>query len=282
MNAKSTPPTPRVKDWLVSAKKSLTEKNIRTASLDSELILMHAINETRAYIIAHDDQILSKSQVKTADKMLQKRANYYPIAYILGKKEFYGRDYIVNKNTLIPRPESEDIIDVLKQILLPTTSHLPPTKLIDVGTGSGCLGITAKLEFPNIQVELIDISKKSLDVAAKNAANLKADVKISRNNLLNSRKTKANIIIANLPYVDRNWRRSPETNFEPKRALFAENNGLELIQKLIKQASKAQNYQDILLIESDPCQHKNIIEFAENQSYKYEKIQNYIILFSKL
>src|SRR5680860_1045854 len=87
------------------------------------------------------------------------------MAYIVGHKEFYGREFIITPAILIPRPESEDIITVLKKLLSSTTYHLLPTRLVDVGTGCGCLGITAKLEFPSLDVSIIDISTDALKVA---------------------------------------------------------------------------------------------------------------------
>lgn len=280
MNAKLMPLTPKIKDWLAAAKKTLIEKDIKTAGLDSELILAHILNKTRTYLYAHDDQILSKSQVKLANKFIRLRTGNYPIAYILGKKEFYGREFIVNKNTLIPRPESEDIIEILKT-LIPHLS-IPNSQLLDIGTGSGCLGITAKLEISKLNVELIDISKKALKIANKNATNLDAKIKITNSNLLSKVKSSPEIIIANLPYVDKTWQRSPETDFEPNLALFANNHGLEIIQKLIIQASNIQKTKSYLIIEADPCQHAELIEYAKKYSYKVQDIKNYILLFSKI
>lgn len=213
--------------------------------------------------------------------MLEKRLNRMPVAYITGTKEFYGRRFIVTPSVLIPRPESETIIDLLRQILATNLSTSSP-QLIDVGTGSGCLGITAKLEFPFFDVTLSDISEKALSIARLNAKNHKAMVDILKSDLLQKYKNKPDIIVANLPYVDAKWKRSPETNFEPDLALFANNHGLSIVKKIIVQASKIQNAGNYLIIEADPIQHKSLIEYAKKYHFKKEYLENYVIGFKKL
>src|SRR5680860_760663 len=176
MNANSLPLTPAFNQWLTDASVRLSEVLVPSANLDAEIILAHAIQKDRTYLHAHPEQIISATQLDTANAMLSQRLNRVPIAYIIGYKEFYGRQFITTPAVLIPRPESETIIDLLKEILPPTTYHLPPTKLVDIGTGSGNLGITAKLEFPNIDVTLTDISTDALKIAAENGAKLSADI----------------------------------------------------------------------------------------------------------
>ena len=206
--------------------------------------------------------------------MISQRVNRIPIAYIIGHKEFYGRNFNVNENTLIPRPESETIIDILKKIYSKKT-----TKLIDVGTGSGCLGITAKIEYPALEVTLIDISQQALQTAVLNAKALAARITALQSDLLANYTKKADIIIANLPYVDRTWDRSPETNHEPSLALFADDNGKDLIKKLIVQSTSKISDGGYLIIEADPFQHGDLIKFAANKSYTLFMQQDYIVAF---
>lgn len=208
--------------------------------------------------------------------MIKMRQNRVPLAYIIGKKEFYGREFLVNESVLIPRPESENIINILKSLNI---NQYP--KLIDVGTGSGCLGITAKLECPNLQVTLIDISSDALRVAKANARFFKAKVEIIESNLLDEYNNKPDIIIANLPYVDSEWETSPETKFEPSQALFADDHGLALIKKLIQKASAIQISGSYMILEADPTQHDRIIDYATNMSYKPHREEDYILSFQK-
>ena len=132
----------------------------------------------------------------------------------------------MSPQVLVPRPESEAIIELLKELGV-------SGKLLDIGTGSGCLGITAKLEIPKLNVILSDIIQPALRVARQNAEKFQADVALIKSNLLRAVPGKFDIIIANLPYVDRSWQRSPETNHEPALALFAKDEGLALIYQLI-------------------------------------------------
>ncbi len=279
MNANSLPPTPAFKDWVSDATRRLIEVLVPSANLDAEIILSHAIQKDRTYLHAHPEQIISAEQFEIANKMLTQRLNRVPIAYIIGYKEFYGRKFITTPAVLIPRPESETVIELLKKFLLPTTYDPLPTKLVDIGTGSGCLGITAKLEFPSLNVIITDISADTLQVATLNAKALQANLTTLQSDLLDNYTEKADIIIANLPYVDKVWERSTETNYEPDLALFANNHGLALIEKLITQSTDCLLPGGYMLLEADPVQHETIINFAIKKGFRLINQQNYIIAF---
>jgi release factor glutamine methyltransferase len=283
MNANLPLKAPAIKDWLQDAANQLAEVGISSAKLDAEIILAHTLRQNRTYLHAHDDELLSARQLEIADARLQLRLDRTPIAYIVGHKEFYGRLFKVNPATLIPRPESETIITLLKELTAQTTIQLAgtPKRLVDVGTGTGCLGITAKLEVPELEVTLVDISRQALKVAETNATALHADVAITRSDLLLEYPFVADYIIANLPYVDSIWERSPETNYEPSLALFADDEGLALINKLIDQSPSRLSAGGYLLLEADPRQHDAIIKYAKRQQFSLCKIQDYIILLQK-
>lgn len=277
MNANSTLPTPVVKDWLKAATVELTANDIPSASLDAEVILMSTLGVNKTFLHAHPDQELNDDQITRANQKLDQRLKRVPIAYIIGHKEFYGRDFLVTPATLIPRPESEDIINSLKEI---ASSNPGLTNLVDVGTGSGCLGISAKLELPFLDVTLIDFSPSALEIAGKNARKLSADVTLVESDLLsNYNGKKIDIIIANLPYVNPSWTRSPETDHEPSSALFAEDNGQALIKKLIEQSVEYINPNGFLIIEADPEQHNSLIEYADKYSYEPTDRTGYILTF---
>jgi release factor glutamine methyltransferase len=267
MNANSLPQTQAIKDWLTIASRQLSDIEVPSASLDAEIILAHAFERDRIYLHTHPEQIISVPQLQIANYGLKERLQRIPIAYIIGHKEFYGREFITTPAVLIPRPESEAVIELLGQILQPMANQQQSIKLIDVGTGSGCLGITAKLEFSNLGVTLADISQIALDIAQKNAIRLSAEVNIIQSDLLQNCIEKPDIIIANLPYVDHNWERSIETNYEPDLALFADNHGLELIERLITQADRLFLQSGHIIIEADPTQHESLIEFASKKSF---------------
>lgn len=293
MNANSMLPTPAIKDphydgglpllrdWLNDASHQLTKIGISSSALDAEIILADALQKDRTYLHAHPEQIINHNQVKIANHNLESRLKRMPIAYIIGHKEFYGHKFKVSPDTLIPRPESETIIELLADIL-ENNPRDQPVKLVDVGTGSGCLGITAKLEFPNINVTLLDISNQALVIAMQNAKNLSANVEIIQGNLLRDYPIKIDILIANLPYVDRLWDRSPETNYEPSLALFADNHGLDIIEKLILQTNDNLVIGGYLILEADPEQHHILIKFAKKHFLELLKQEGYIIVFKKL
>ena len=264
-----------ISDWLKTATKSLKNIGISSARLDAELILANTLRKNRTYLHAHLDEELDPRRFDIANARLDLRLDRVPIAYILGYKEFYGRRFTVSPSVLIPRPESEDLISLFLEL---TASEIAEKVLIDVGTGSGCLGITAKLERSNLSVILSDISKPALNIAEKNANALNADVHIQQQSLLNGQLKPVDYIFANLPYVDKNWDVSPELQYEPDIALFAEDEGLKLILQLISQAPRCLTPEGLLFIEADPQQHNRIIDEAVKNGFVKERVLNYILV----
>ncbi len=264
-----------ISEWLKIATKSLKTANIPSARLDAELILANTLRKNRTYLHAHLDEEIDPRRFDIANARLNLRLDRVPIAYILGYKEFYGRRFTVSPSVLIPRPESEDLISLFLEL---TASEIAEKVLIDVGTGSGCLGITAKLERSNLSVILSDISKPALNITEKNANALNADVHIQQQSLLNGQLRPVDYIFANLPYVDKNWDVSPELQYEPDIALFAEDEGLKLILKLISQTPRYLTSEGLLFIEADPQQHNRIIDEAMKNGFVKERVLNYILV----
>ena len=264
-----------ISEWLKIATKSLKIANIPSARLDAELILANTLRKNRTYLHAHLDEEIDPRRFDIANARLDLRLDRVPIAYILGYKEFYGRKFTVSPSVLIPRPESEDLISLFLEL---TVSEIAEKVLIDVGAGSGCLGITAKLERNNLSVILSDISKPALNIAEKNANALNADVHIQQQSLLNGQLKPVDYIFANLPYVDKSWDVSPELQYEPDIALFAEDEGLKLILQLISQAPRCLTPEGLLFIEADPQQHNRIIDEAMKNGFVKERVLNYILV----
>ena len=264
-----------ISEWLKIAAKSLKTANIPSARLDAELILANTLRKNRTYLHAHLDEEIDPRRFDIANARLDLRLDRVPIAYILGYKEFYGRKFTVSPSVLIPRPESEDLISLFLEL---TASEIVEKVLIDVGTGSGCLGITAKLERSNLSVILSDISKPALNIAEKNANALNVDVHIQQQSLLNGQLKPVDYIFANLPYVDKNWDVSPELQYEPDIALFAEDEGLKLILQLISQVPRCLTSEGLLFIEADPQQHNRIIDEAMKNGFVKERVLNYILV----
>ena len=262
-----------VRDWLLNATWQLKAVGIESAHLDAELLLSFVTRLDRAKLLAYPEQALDKAQLNRLARLLTRRLHREPLAYILHEKEFYGRIFYVNKHVLIPRAESEAFISQLRSLTL--TSG---TQLIDIGTGSGCLAITAALEFPDLRVEGWDIDTKTLSVARKNARNLDAKVRFKHRDLRKSvsRKT-ADVVIANLPYVDPDWQHSPETAYEPAVALFAEDHGLSLIKDLLTDSPlKKRGY---LLLEADTRQHQELVTEATRHAFTLLGQEGLILTF---
>jgi len=282
MNENSQPKAPAISSWIHEATIQLVGVGIGSAKLDAEIILGHTLRKSRTFLHAHSDELLTPRQLEIAEARLRLRLDRTPIAYIIGHKEFYGRLFRVTPATLIPRPESETMIELLKELLPKNETFFKAhSRLIDVGTGSGCLGITAKLELPWLDVTLSDTSRHALKVAKANADYLEADVSLLQSDLLADYPFSPNIILANLPYVDTSWERSPETAYEPDQALFAAEEGLHFVYKLITQASLRMQPHGFLLLEADPRQHPALIAHAKIHEFDLCKTRGFIVALQK-
>lgn len=281
MNENLPPQLPDISQWLRQAASELKYAGISSPRLDAEIILAHTLRKSRTYLHAHLDEPIDPRHRDIADARLALRLDHTPVAYIIGHKEFYGRPFKVTPATLVPRPESETMITMLHELAPPPVAILgaPKKRLVDVGTGTGCLGITAKLEFPDLEVTLCDSSRHALAVAQANAELLYAEVSVLRSNLLSAYPLTADYMLANLPYVDESWQRSPETNYEPAEALFAGDGGCDLIEKLLDQAPNKLSPNGYLFIEADPRQHGRLIHYAKNRGFDLVEARGFILCF---
>lgn len=266
-------PALKTEQWLAKASQDLKELS-STPRLDAELILGLVLNCSRSHLHAHPEQALSSDELKKAQELLNLRKDHYPIAYILGKKEFYGRDFQVSEAVLIPRPETEELISIVLQIC--QKNKLQSPQILDVGTGSGAIGLTLACELKECgaQATLSDISPSALGICRHNQEALKiVNTKIVQSDLLEKINQKYDIIVANLPYVDPSWEVGLELKHEPQNALFAEQGGLFLIDKLIDQivAKNTLKAGGVLVLESDPEQHQAIKNSTESSGY-FQKI----------
>lgn len=276
MDDKST-----INTWLTYASQQLVKASITSARLDAELILTHTLRKGRTYIHSHGDEEIDIRYRDILDTRLALRLDRVPLAYIIGHKEFYGHRFKVTPSTLVPRPESEVMIDLLKEAMgQPQLALSQETrKLVDVGTGSGCLGISAKLEFPELDVTLLDTSRHALNIAEENAKRLSAEVTTLRSDLLQSYPFKADFILANLPYVGDGWEVSPETEYEPRDALYANNDGLALIYRLLGETPSRLAVGGTIFIEADLRQHEAITSFAKKHGFSLGESRGLILVF---
>lgn len=252
-------------------------RNCSLPPLDAELILSHVLNKPREYLLIHPESKLTTVQIAKFRKLIKRRVKGEPIAYLLGKKEFYGLEFAVNKNVLVPRPETELLVELAVKNIIDTKNKIPDT-VIDVGTGSGNIIISIVKNIPaNIRGKIdfyaSDISEKALNIAKKNAHKHKTEKFITfiKSDLLKfalKKKLKGNIlIVANLPYVmEKIYRRNKKgLIYEPKQALFSRRNGLEHYTRLIAEIRKLRS----------SCQFKHIsvlFEISPEQKRAISKI----------
>lgn len=284
MNVNSQQKAQTISQWIQLASADLSSIGIESSLLDAELILAHTLRKPRTYLHAHGDDILEGQREEIANARLGLRIERTPIAYIVGHKEFYGRRFKTTPAALIPRVESETIIDILGDIIKSNNINKDDKKkLVDVGTGTGCLGITAKLEWlDQLEVTLTDISLQALNLARENSTKLGANVTILKMDLLKGWSQPTDIVIANLPYVDESWKVSPEATKEPSIALYSTKSGLSHIFQLMGQAKNILTSSGYLILEADIRQHDEINKYAEKNGFYLDTQQGYICCFKKI
>lgn len=261
-----------IDNWLRSATKKLADSQILTARLDSLVLLEDCLSIDRAHILARPEQILSAEHIKWLDERLERRAKHEPLAYIREKCEFYGRTFFVDEHVLVPRPETEPIIDFMKKLPAPGS-----IRVADIGSGSGCIGITVALELPNAIVDLYDIDSSTFNVSKHNAEAYKADVSFHTGNLLQDLVENYDVIIANLPYVPDGKPENVDVYFEPSHALFAGNDGLDLYREFWRQLHNLQHKPQYILTESRPkYQQPTLVELAMTAGYKLASTDDFI------
>ena len=256
-----------ITEWLRQSQSEFSNASIETARLDSLVLLSDELGHDKAWVLAHSEYCIQGSVLKKLNTKIAQRSKHIPLAYIRGKCEFYGREFMVDKHVLVPRPESESMIDLLKRVVGPESR----TTIIDVGTGSGCLAITAKLELPNRTVVALDISHECLRVAKQNATKLVADITFLESDLLNSMqdsrfKIQDSILLANLPYVPNDYPINNAATHEPTLALFGDSDGLELFRKLFSEAKELGAR--CIVTESLTEQHAQLAQIARNNSFR--------------
>lgn len=232
--------------------------------LDAEVLLSNVIKQSREFFYTHPEQKLTSVQQKKFDDLVSKRSKGVPVAYLVNSKEFYGFDFFVNENVLIPRPETELLIDEVKNL------YKKGFKIADIGTGSGCIAITLS-KILDIEVLATDLSKEALKIAKINAKRLKSKVKFFQGNLLEPIiKQEVDIIVANLPYGDKTvWKKRSSLDtigleFEPEMALYSTQNGcghFEILFNQIKQNNITTKY---ILLEMDSNQERKVTDIIRN------------------
>ena len=213
--------------------KALKEKKIKSHILDSELILSKILRISREKILVSSDKKLKNTHVLSFNKLLKRRLHSEPIAYILKRKEFFSKNFYVNKNTLIPRPDTELLVEKILKVNKKKNPYI-----LDIGTGSGCIILSLLQNIENSRGVAIDISKKALDLAKKNAQKMKLNKKCKfvHKPIEKIYGYKFDLIVSNPPYIPVSQIKNLSKDikqFEPRNALDGGNDGLDVIKKVI-------------------------------------------------
>ena len=233
----------------------LQEKGISAPRLESELLLAHARNCQRIHLYADFDAPLSDDERARMREMVKRRATREPLAYITGHREFYGREFEIEQGVLVPRPETESLIDVCLESLPPASE----AHICEIGVGSGCISVTLALQRPQLQMTATDISETALSCAVRNVAKYSLDrrVTIQRANLFPDTNHLFDGIVSNPPYVtdEELSGLEPEVSVhEPQEALIAGEDGLDCLRAIIGGASGVLKPDGWIVLEMDPSQ----------------------------
>jgi release factor glutamine methyltransferase len=275
MNANSS----TANQWLKTATDQLLAAEVETARLDALVLLSDVTGKDRTHLLAHPELELTNEQENTFKTILSRREQHEPLAYIRGKVEFYGREFEVGKYVLVPRPESESMLELLSEY-----GDIPT--IIDVGTGSGALAISAALARPNSQVYAVDIDPECLKVARQNAKKHDVSVQLIEGDLLRglaiNELASPIVILANLPYVPDDYSINTAASHEPKLALFGGRDGLDLYRIMFDQLREYEDTEIIVFTESLESQHQALLGIAIDHGFVPGKTIGLIQTFTYL
>jgi release factor glutamine methyltransferase len=230
-----------LRETLTSAINRLAAAQVPSPRLNAELLLMFVLNCDRAYFHAHPERPLTPQESQFYDAALAKRASGIPAQYITGHQELWGLDFIVSPAVLIPRPETEHVIEA---VLARVGRTLLSANIVDIGTGSGCIAISLAKELPAAEIHATDISKAALEIASANAVRLgQSRIQFHESDLFSKLKIRNfDFVVSNPPYVGESENDQVQLEVrkhEPRTAVFAGPTGLEIIERLIPQARTA-------------------------------------------
>jgi release factor glutamine methyltransferase len=246
----------------------LKNKSILSAQLDTEILMAKALGKSREYIILNHNQVLDIKNLNYFKKLVNERATKKPIAYLLNKKFFWKDEFYVDKNTLIPRPDTEIIIEQILKV----TKNKNYLQILDIGVGSGCILLSVLKERKNFYGIGIDISKNSLEISKLNAQKLLVSerVKFYESGVDKFVKGKYDLIVSNPPYIKNSnlkYLESDVLNFEPKLALDGGIDGLSVIRKVINKSSDLLKKNGKFILEIGFDQKNKVIKLLNKRGF---------------
>jgi len=274
-----------IADWLTHTTQKLQAAGIETARLDSLVLLEDCLQMDRARILGHPEVALRSNQQDALDALVARREGHEPLAYIRGHAEFYGRQFSVNNHVLVPRPETEMIIEKLLTLKLATGCVL-----VDVGTGCGAIAVTAKIELPTHRVLASDIDQECLGIARSNADRHSADIECLLGDLLEPLRGIDHgkdpnidmdnfVLLCNLPYVPDDHEINDAAQHEPGLALFSGSDGLNHYRKLFGQLDILASKPNYILTESLPEQHEELRAVGRASGYREFDSADFVQVF---
>ncbi len=250
----------------------LRENKILSHILDSEILLSKVLNKPREKILINLDQEINKKNISIFKKYLMRRSKKEPIAYILKEKEFFSKKFYVNKNTLIPRPETEILIEKLIKIF-----RKKRISILDIGTGSGCIIISLIINLNDSIGEGIDISKKAIKIARKNASKYQIlnRIKFKTKSVDHLFGKRFDLIVSNPPYIEKKEIKNLSEDikrFEPRMALDGGNDGLDLIKKVIYKSKEILKVNGTLALEIGNEQIKKVSKILIDNNFRIKHV----------
>jgi len=263
-----------IREALAQGGADLKYAGIKTPGLDASLLLAHILNISRAKLIAKGTDRLSEKKCAEFCALIERRANGECTAYIIGKKEFRGLEFEVNSSVLVPRPETETLVEAAIDIIQKKALHNSDVSILDLCTGSGAVAISLKNEIPSCEVTAADISPNALNTAVRNAEKLLGanSIKFFQGDLYDALPFPSaySLIVSNPPYIpsDEIQTLSAEVQNEPLIALDGGISGLEIIKRIINKAPDYLQKNGYLLLEADPRQMEQITIILEKKGFK--------------
>jgi release factor glutamine methyltransferase len=244
----------------------LKKRDIESPRLNAEHLLAHTLQRRRIDLYLEFERPLAETELAPLRELVRRRGQGEPLQHLLGTVEFAGRVFLCDKRALIPRPETEELLERIIQAAIP---H--PSTILDVGTGSGVIALTLAAQFPDAEVNAVDISDDALALARENAArlDLQGRVRFARGNLLTELEGTYDLIVANLPYIANVDRPalSREVRHDPEVAVFAGERGDELVRELISIARSHLRPGGMLALEVGTGQAANLAVLLSEKNY---------------